>query len=85
MRYLAKKTIEADEGLEPNGTCWHSSQKITPQPDGGILFEVKVSEPKEVGWWVVQWGSEAEVIEPNNLRQELQEMAERPLMLYGKI
>lgn len=25
----------------------HSSQKITPQPYGGILFEVEVSEPKE--------------------------------------
>jgi hypothetical protein len=66
-------------------TCWHSSQKITPQSDGGILFQVEVSEPKEVGWWVLQWGAEAEVLEPKSLRRELQETAERLLTLYGKM
>jgi len=64
-------------------TCWHSSQKITSQRDGGILFEVEVSEPKEVGWWVLQWGAEAEVLKPESLRRELQETAKHLLTRYG--
>ena len=53
--------------------------------EGGILFEVEVSEPKEVGWWVLQWGAEAEVLEPKSLRHELEETAERLLRFYGRM
>jgi predicted DNA-binding transcriptional regulator YafY len=65
-------------------TCWHHSQQITEEPDGSLLFEVEVSEPREVGWWVLQWGAEAEVLEPESLRQELRETAQRLLRLYAK-
>ena len=53
--------------------CWHRSQDLTDQPDGSLLFEVEVNEPREVGWWVLQWGADAEVLEPESLRQELRE------------
>ena len=62
--------------------CWHHSQQLTDEPDGGVLFEVEVSKPSEVGWWVLQWGAEAEVLEPESLRQELRETAERLVGLY---
>jgi predicted DNA-binding transcriptional regulator YafY len=62
--------------------CWHHSQQFTVQSDGGLLFEVEVNEPREVGWWVLQWGAEAEVLEPESLRQELREAAERLVELY---
>jgi predicted DNA-binding transcriptional regulator YafY len=64
--------------------CWHRSQQLTPQPDGSLLFEVEVNDPREVGWWVLQWGADAEVLEPESLRQELRETAERLAGLYGK-
>ena len=84
---VEKVTVRFNKRIAPyiRETCWHSSQKITPQRDGGILFEVEVSEPKEVGWWVLQWGAEAEVLEPKSLKRELQETAERLLTLYGKM
>lgn len=84
---VEKVTVRFSKRIAPyiRETCWHSSQKITSERDGGILFEVEVSEPKEVGWWVLQWGAEAEVLEPKSLRRELQETAERLLTLYGKI
>ncbi len=49
-------------------SLWHGSQKITPLKEGGILFEVTVSYPKEVAWWALQWGGDAEVLEPPELR-----------------
>ena len=64
--------------------CWHRSQQLTPQPDGSLLFEVEVNDPREVGWWVLQWGAEAEVLEPESLRQQLRETAERLVGLYGR-
>ena len=63
--------------------CWHHSQHLTEEQDGSLLFEVEVSEPREVGWWVLQWGAEAEVLEPESLRQELRETAERLVGVYG--
>ncbi len=64
--------------------CWHHSQQLTEEPDGSLLFEVEVNEPREVGWWVLQWGPEAEVLEPESLRQELRETAQRLANLYAE-
>lgn len=64
--------------------CWHHSQQLTEEPGGSVLFEVEVSSPSEVGWWVLQWGADAEVLEPESLRQELRETAEQLLRLYRK-
>ncbi len=63
-------------------TCWHLSQKITELKDGSILFEVEVSEPREVGWWVMQWGEEAEVLEPQSLREMIASSAQRMMRMY---
>ncbi len=63
--------------------CWHRSQQLTTQPDGSLLFEVEVNEPREVGWWVLQWGADAEVLEPESLRQELSQVAQRLVKMYG--
>lgn len=41
---------------------WHSSQVVERQPDGSILFTVRVAEPMEVVRWSRQFGDEAEVV-----------------------
>ena len=64
--------------------CWHHSQQFKEEPDGSLLFELEVNEPREVGWWVLQWGPEAEVLEPESLRQELRETAQHLAALYAK-
>src|SRR5215510_3654641 len=64
--------------------CWHHSQQLSEEPDGSLLFAVEVNEPREVGWWVLQWGAEAEVLEPESLRQALREAAKRLVELYEK-
>lgn len=61
---------------------WHTSQQITDLPDGSFIFQVDVSEPREVGWWALQWGASAEVLEPESLRQEMRETANRLVEVY---
>jgi predicted DNA-binding transcriptional regulator YafY len=65
-------------------TRWHTSQQIEDLPDGSFVFTVEVSEPREVGWWVLQWGANAEVLEPESLRQEIAETARALVAVYEK-
>jgi|GEM_PF-1096893 len=41
-------------------TLWHPTQEIIPDGKDGILFKVKVAEPKEVIWWARQFGEDVE-------------------------
>lgn len=66
-------------------TLWHSSQHIDELPDGSLALEVTVSEPKEVGWWVMQWGAGAEILEPPELRQYVIETVRAMARMYEVI
>ncbi len=50
---------------------WHPTQKITPLPDGKIDLTLKLTSLEEIERWTLSWGAEAEVIEPNELRQRV--------------
>lgn len=58
-------------------TLWHPSQTIRDLPDGGIILEIEVAEPREVGWWALQWGADAEVLAPAGLRSTMAREAGR--------
>ncbi len=63
---------------------WHSTQKIHEHAAGGLRFEATVAGWQEVGWWVLTWGEEAEVIQPKELRQWVADTAEKMVRVYGK-
>ena len=65
-------------------SLWHWSQQITPLPGGGILYEVRASYPKEVAWWALSWGSEAEILEPPELRAYVAEEVRKMADIYGR-
>ena len=52
---------------------WHPSQKIERQPDGSIIFTLKVADLGEVKRWLIGFGAEAEVLEPDGLKKEIAE------------
>ncbi len=62
-------------------TVWHETQEVTVQEDGSVLFEAEVAGLEEIRFWVMGWGSAAEVLEPEALREavraEARAMAER--------
>ena len=61
---------------------WHSTQQIHEHADGGLRFEATVAGWLEVGWWVLTWGEEAEVIEPKELREWVADTAEKMVKVY---
>ncbi|MBK5102381.1 MAG: WYL domain-containing protein, partial [Desulfobacteraceae bacterium] len=39
---------------------------------------------EEIRFWAMSWGSKAEVLEPESLREEIRSEAERISEIYGK-
>lgn len=48
---------------------WHPKQKIQKHRDGSLTLTFPAPSLYEVQRWVLQWGSEAEVLEPKALRE----------------
>lgn len=63
---------------------WHERQEIEDQGDGSIIFEAEVAGTEEIKFWIMNWGSKAEVLEPESLRDEIREEAEAMLENYTK-
>jgi predicted DNA-binding transcriptional regulator YafY len=61
---------------------WHETQKIVPQNDGSIIFEAEVAGTDEIKFWVMKWGSNALVLGPQALREEIQSEAKAVLQNY---
>ena len=61
---------------------WHESQQIHPQDDGSIIFEADVAGTDEIRFWIMTWGSQAEVLEPESLREEIRTEAEMMAIRY---
>lgn len=47
---------------------WHDTQEIQEQENGGLVLKFQTSGLGEVKRWVLQYGGNAEVIAPENLR-----------------
>jgi predicted DNA-binding transcriptional regulator YafY len=52
-------------------TSYHESQQVTRQPDGSVLVSVKTVDTPELRSWLLSWGSQVEVLEPQSLRVEI--------------
>ena len=61
---------------------WHQSQKLTPQKDGSLLAEFRLSSTEEIKRWLLSFGQHAIVIEPPNLQRETVVELENQLKHY---
>jgi predicted DNA-binding transcriptional regulator YafY len=64
---------------------WHDSQKLEYQEDGSLLFEAVVAGTQEIKYWILGWGSHAEVLEPESLKEEICAQAVATLNLYQNV
>jgi predicted DNA-binding transcriptional regulator YafY len=61
---------------------WHRTQQITRNDDGSINFEVTVDGLREISWWILGYGDQAEVLSPPELREMIIERVERMARRY---
>lgn len=52
---------------------WHESQKLTKQDDGRLLAAFELADTEEIKRWVLSFGMHATVLEPEDLRAEIDE------------
>jgi len=61
----------------------HPGQRIQTLGNGTILYRAKVKSLDEVAWWLAQYGGEAVVLQPPELRDKVIELAASTLRTYG--
>ncbi|MDD4802627.1 MAG: WYL domain-containing protein [Syntrophomonas sp.] len=63
---------------------YHPSQRICEEcPDGSVILEFKVCGLVEMQSWILQWGSQVQVLKPLKLRQEIIDTAQRIIQQYN--
>ncbi|SEM73719.1 Predicted DNA-binding transcriptional regulator YafY, contains an HTH and WYL domains [Mesobacillus persicus] len=51
--------------------------KLTELTDGSLLFEVTVNDDREILKWIMQYGPDAEILEPESYRLKMKEMLQK--------
>jgi predicted DNA-binding transcriptional regulator YafY len=64
---------------------WHKTARVQEQLDGGLVLHLKVAETSEIRRWVLQFGSEAEVLAPQSLRDVVASELATALGAYGPV
>jgi predicted DNA-binding transcriptional regulator YafY len=62
---------------------WHRTARVQEELDGGLVLSLKVAETSEIRRWVLQFGGEAEVLEPESLRKAVAADLAIALAAYG--
>jgi predicted DNA-binding transcriptional regulator YafY len=62
---------------------WHPSERLEPQPDGGVILRFQCTPSYEVTNWVASWREHVEVIEPQKLRAEFRQYGEWLIETYA--
>jgi transposase len=55
-------------------TKFHPSQAIEMQGDGSLLMTLKVNNTGDFHAWIMSWGKDVEVLEPESLRNQMQDV-----------
>jgi predicted DNA-binding transcriptional regulator YafY len=70
----------ADRVLE---TTWHPLQRTEKNSDGTLVWRSTVSGVVEIRLWILSWGDDVEVLEPQDLRDQVRDILERAIARYG--
>lgn len=62
---------------------WHASQQMTDLPDGSLQVDLEVMGLVDVRRWVLSFGSDAEVLEPDHLRRAVSYEADKMQAMYS--
>ncbi|MFZ5909411.1 MAG: helix-turn-helix transcriptional regulator [Chloroflexota bacterium] len=62
---------------------WHRSEQPIEELDNGyVIWRAKIAEPKEMLNWIRGWGSDVEVLAPDNLRDTCKDEAQKLTAIY---
>lgn len=62
---------------------WHPEQEMEERPDGSLVMCFPVTDFREVKLRILQYGADVKVVEPIELREEIEAEIGRMVELYG--
>ena len=77
LRFAPELAMIAEE------TIWHPSQVMEPQPDGSVLVTMRLAINVQLQAFILGWGEEVEVLEPESLRKDIAHTTRQILKIYG--
>ncbi len=77
--------FSSDQAKYIKERTWAKEQKITEQKDGSIILEMKTSGHGDVKRWVMSYGADAKVIEPEELHDEVLSDLKKSIEYYEEV
>ena len=65
-------------------TTWHPTQSLARSADGSLTWRARVSGTFEIRPWILGWGADVEVLEPEALRGEVADIVLRAAARYPR-
>lgn len=62
---------------------WHKTQRVTWHDDGFMDFRVRVAGVREISWWILGYGDQAEVLKPARLCKLIADHAASLVEMYN--
>lgn len=62
---------------------WHPTQRVEREADGSLTWRATVAGIIEIRLWVLSWGDDVEVVEPETLRFDVADTHRRAAARYG--
>lgn len=61
---------------------WHASQELLPQSDDSLVVRFKSSGLDSLKRWILRYGAEVEVLQPEELRRAIRDEIQKMTMVY---
>jgi proteasome accessory factor B len=65
-------------------TTWHPTQELDPAADGSLIWRATVAGTIEIRLWILSWGDEVAVLEPEALREDVASTHRRAVDRAGR-
>ena len=75
--------FRADQAPYVRERLWHPSQKLTDLPGGAVELAFRAGGPFEIRRWILGWGDAVEVVSPQALRKEIEQILSSAMSLYA--
>ena len=64
-------------------TTWHPTQQVATEADGSLTWRATVAGTIEIRLWILSWGDDVEVLEPESLRKDVASTHRRAAIVHG--
>jgi predicted DNA-binding transcriptional regulator YafY len=79
---VVRLVFSAKQSIWIRERTYHPTQHTTELPDGRLELTMTVAGTQEALRWILGYGAEVEILEPNSLRQEAAETAKKLTEIY---